>query len=101
MTNDEIITMIKEDEGYLIYHNIRMKDAIPIIIQSLEAQQWIPVGERLPEKYKYTLWCASSGHIQSDYFNGKFWEEAKKYGYEVVAWMPLPQPYNEDEADGE
>lgn len=55
--------------------------------------EWIPVSKRLPEKYTYTLWCASSGYVRSDYFNGEFWEDAKKYCYEVIAWMPLPEPY--------
>lgn len=54
---------------------------------------WIPVSEMLPEKYTYTLWCASSGYVRSDYFNGEFWEDAKKYCYEIIAWMPLPEPY--------
>lgn len=58
-----------------------------------EQTRWIPVSERLPEKYSYTLWCASSGYVRSDYFNGEFWEDAKKYCYEVIAWMPLPKPY--------
>jgi hypothetical protein len=55
--------------------------------------EWIPVNKRLPEKYTYTLWCSLGGNVQSDYFNGEFWEDAEKYGYEVIAWMPLPQPY--------
>lgn len=59
--------------------------------------RWIPVSERLPEKYTYTLWCASSGYVRSDYFNGEFWEDAKKYCYEVIAWMPLPKAYSEVE----
>lgn len=61
--------------------------------QGLFVEKWIPVSERLPEKYAYTLWCASSGYVRSDYFNGEFWEDAKKLGYEVIAWMPLPKPY--------
>ena len=63
---------------------------------SEKPNKWIPVSERLPDKYTYTLWCASSGYVRSDYFNGEFWEDAKKYCYEVVAWMPLPEPYVPD-----
>lgn len=65
-------------------------------LPSAEAE-WIPCSERLPEKYTYTLWCASSGYVRSDYFNGEFWEDAKKYCYEVIAWMPLPKAYSEVE----
>lgn len=62
--------------------------------------RWIPVNDRLPEKYTYTLWCSLGGCVQSDYFNGEFWEDAEKYGYEVIAWMPLPQAYKV-ESEGE
>ena len=65
----------------------------------VEQTRWIPVSERLPEKYTYTLWCASSGCVRSDYFNGEFWEDAKKYCYEVIAWMPLPKPYEPQESE--
>ena len=60
---------------------------------------WIPVSERLPEKYTCTLWCSLGGCVKSDYFNGEFWEYAEKYGYEVIAWMPLPQPYKVESED--
>ena len=59
--------------------------------------RWIPISKRLPEEYTYTLWCATSGEVRSDYFNGKYWLEAKRYCYEVIAWMPLPKPYKEIE----
>lgn len=61
--------------------------------QLREQTRWIPVSERLPEKYTYTLWCSLGGGVQSDYFNGEVWEDAEKYGYNVLAWMPLPEPY--------
>lgn len=61
-----------------------------------QPNKWIPVSERLPDKYTYTLWCASSGYVRSDYFNGEFWEDAKKYCYEITAWMPLPLPYKQE-----
>ena len=76
------------------------KDCVRLAINALSSSEnpnkWIPVSERLPEKYTYTLWCASSGYVRSDYFNGEFWEDAKKYCYEVVAWMPLPESYVPD-----
>lgn len=69
--------------------------------QEQKTGHWIPVSERLPEMCTYTLWCASSGYVRSDYFNGEFWEDAKKYCYEVIAWMPLPKPYNAESEDKE
>ena len=67
--------------------------SMPPVTPQPKTGHWIPVSERLPDKYTYTLWCASSGYVRSDYFNGEFWEDAKKYCYEIVAWMPLPEPY--------
>ena len=82
-----------------------MKDEIECLemaIKALEQEpKWIPVSERLPEKYTYTLWCASSGYVRSDYFNGEVWEDAKKYCYEVIAWMPLPEPYKAESENKE
>lgn len=71
-------------------------DACKGAIELLEHTRWIPCSERLPDKYTYTLWCASSGYVRGDYFNGEFWEDAKKYCYEVIAWMPLPEPYKSE-----
>ena len=104
--NENLISVAKDENMYSYERQEiepfclrRAFEANKLAIQALETQRWIPVSARLPEKYKYTLWCASSGHIQSDYFNGEFWEEAKKYGYEVVAWMPLPQQYGKGDAE--
>ena len=55
--------------------------------------KWIPVSERLPEKNGYYLWCARGGEIQKDYYWNGHWKIAEEYGYEVIAWMPLPTPY--------
>ena len=52
---------------------------------------WIPVSERLPEeKYKNYLVYCNDGYIATIMYDGKRWliDDA-----EIVAWMPLPQPY--------
>lgn len=71
-------------------------DALPSA--SVEVGEWIPCSERLPENGHYYLWCSDMGHIQSDYYWYGF-ENGMKYGYNIVAWMPLPKPYKggEDE----
>ena len=103
----KIMIEISDDDYESIKRGMRYKDTIADIMQQIEnaepvlsssenPNKWIPVSERLPEKYTYTLWCASSGYVRSDYFNGEFWEDAKKYCYEVVAWMPLPESYVPD-----
>ena len=63
-----------------------LKDAQP-------EQRWIPCSERLPENGHYYLWCSDMGHVQSDYYWNGF-ENGMKYGYNIVAWMPLPKAWN-------
>ena len=66
---------------------------------------WIPVSERLPKKCEDVLTSVKFtgclgrygtfkkiGHI--DYY-GKWSGDC--IGGEVIAWMPLPEPYKEDE----
>lgn len=54
--------------------------------------RWVPCSERLPENGHYYLWCSDMGHVQSDYYWDGF-ENGMKYGYNIVAWMPLPPSY--------
>ena len=37
--------------------------------------------------------AAKGGEVQKDFYWDGHWEQAEKYGYEVMAWMPLPEPY--------
>lgn len=88
-------------------------------IQDLpSAQRWIPVCERLPEEdtdvlisYRYKEGEGDTIHVYIDitsygdmYFGGrkvkgaKHWRQPFEYftsNYEVIAWMPLPEPYKE------
>ena len=53
------------------------------------AQQWIPCNERLPEKYGTYLVTTDTGSIEfSCYSILCGWT----FG-EIIAWMPLPEPY--------
>lgn len=81
-------------------------------------QQWIPCSERLPEEdtevlisYRYKDGEGDTSHVHIDittygqmYFGGnkvgnhKHWRAPFEYfesNYEVIAWMPLPEPYSE------
>lgn len=93
------------------------------------AQQWIPCSERLPEEdtdvliaYRYKEGEGDTTHSYIEitsygdmYFGGnpvhesgtgnrvKHWRPPFAYfvsNYEVIAWMPLPEPYREGEEDG-
>lgn len=74
---------------------------------------WIPVSERLPEKdgrylvtFKYGIKVCMVGYGSCrrtvlGYPIGHGWyslEEAQYYAKDgIIAWMPLPEPYKEDD----
>lgn len=67
-----------------------------------EAVRWIPCGERLPENrlyvlvtYKYEYGLIDHGITWYGQVEGK-WNTSR----EVIAWMPLPEPYKDGEQDG-
>lgn len=107
----------------------REQDAIKHVISgiknlpSAQPERWIPCSERLPEEdvevlitYRYKEGEGDTSHADIDittygqmYFGGnkvgnhKHWRqpfECFESNYEVVAWMPLPEPYK-TESDGE
>lgn len=68
----------------------------------LEVREWIPVTERLPENALDVLISDNIGHVEIGcYINGLWFDyDVNEYGIqdenfdlEVVAWMPLPNPY--------
>lgn len=91
------------DEGMVFEHEI---EAMPAITPT---PQWIPVTERLPKIYrdKYEelipfLVCVKG----TDYpfravFDGKNWGDGWYRIDDVIAWMPLPEPYKMDGKDGD
>lgn len=77
--------------------------AVEMAVNALKGQMWIPCSERLPEEQgwylahvKHTL----NGLVtiekvlwkKSKYCSLKFYRKGNDC--EVVAWMPLPEPYN-------
>ncbi len=87
------------------------KKALDIAIQTLEQdlsriplQGWIPVSKRLPSEAKVYLVTTAldigSGELVKDVYRDYFCNLSKKWLYhnnEVIAWMPLPAPYGENE----
>lgn len=96
-------------------------DTIDEVLSRMPAEpRWIPVTERLPEEdkevlisYRYKEGEGDTSHSEIDitsygqmYFGGnkvgnnKHWRAPFEYfysNYEVIAWMPLPEPYKEGE----
>lgn len=65
---------------------------------------WIPVSERLPEKHKdvittvkYSGFMGMYGRwLKTAFIDGYGEWNGECIGGEVIAWMPLPEPYKED-----
>ena len=63
------------------------------------AKQWIPCSERLPEEFKRVLCCTDKEEMFLAcvyiFDNGYTFdnEERMMWDGDVVAWMPLPEPY--------
>ena len=85
------------------------------IMERLEEQwykpnEWIPCSERLPSigdsgVSDMVLLCWSDGqrtvgaYKGNRTFVGQAWPVARDCRVTVIAWMPLPEPYKEGEAD--
>lgn len=96
------------------YHLPNGDIAIPLIdiehAPSIDAvPQWIPCNERLPDEREERYWCCSEGGYQfqcrwTNDMYGLGANEYSKWGWHVmdkpqysrvIAWMPLPKPYEE------
>ena len=74
-----------------------------LVLDLLEQTEWIPCSERLPERdtnvlayhknesfeYVYVSWI--------DDYTGKWAGFIGNFPDDVLAWMPLPEPYKEGE----
>lgn len=74
-------------------------------IGELAKPKWIPVSERLPKKPKIDGdsdgYIVQTRHVAQPfigYWDGREWtDEEVDVVDEVIAWMPLPEPYREEE----
>jgi len=67
-----------------------------------DAAQWIPCSERMPDPTAYYLISDGSGTWVS-IWNGEDWMSVTGLPItiiDVIAWMPLPEPYAERRTDG-
>ena len=73
------------------------------ILDEVEKEQsngWVPCSERLPEKKGDYLVTCNDGKVRVWWFvvadDFKCWLEGVG-NLKPIAWMPLPEPYKEDE----
>ena len=62
--------------------------------------EWIPVAKRLPETNKMMLVTCKpkkgDANVNRAYYDGQFWHGSGSMSG-VIAWMPLPEPYKEEQ----
>ena len=75
-----------------------------LVANGVTVQEWIPVGERLPEESSYYLYAANSPYrglkdgVGVSYYMHKSKKWSKTNGDYVTHWMPLPKPPGKDGA---
>lgn len=87
-----------------------IKEALSVAIKALEQEpRWIPCNERMPQENEcvlVTIQTPLRTSVRSGIFfypwfsidNGDCWRFNEE---EVVAWMPLPKPYEPQESEDE
>lgn len=112
MTREEAIDILKDWDGYFIGHSSDdVNEALDMAIKALEQEpRWIPVSEELPKRtgwYLITFKVYGGGYAVSDlcyrkpenYWTGKDISKKVFDNDEVIAWMPLPKPYEPQESE--
>lgn len=86
-------------EDYAEGYDEGIRNAAAIVLQMPSAQQWIPCSERLPEDDKDVL-VTDGEDFAVAYWrkDAQAWDDCLHgwcdlYGLDVVAWMPLPEPW--------
>lgn len=73
------------------------KKVIEHLAQMPSAQQWIPVAERLPEENQVCIVTDETREGTYEYrFCKQTYDEEQGWTYlrhRIIAWMPLPEPY--------
>ena len=110
MSNEQAVQILIPMRNMMCDQNgCPISDAVFALDKAIEAlsadrpQEWIPCSERLPkENGEYIVSLEDSIYPWAKFFNGKWFmlsinAIAREFGeYEVIAWMPLPDPYRED-----
>lgn len=74
-------------------------DIVEVLPPTEPEQKWIPVAEALPKMKEVVLITNGKGHVRCGKYQGIFdnknyrWWWKHKTLEEVLAWMPLPEPW--------
>lgn len=92
------------EKQFAIDGMVSMEDFEIWLAEQPKVGEWIPCSERLPEDDRTKL-VTFDGITEAGYYsNGDWWCVGDNINLsirpDVIAWMPLPEPYKEDE-DGD
>ena len=84
-----------------------VRDRLKALPSAQPEQRWIPCSERLPEDEQPILFSTTTGRVHQGRFHRdnsvNRWysslDKMRAYNNVVNAWMPLPEPYKEDDHD--
>ena len=73
-------------------------EALDEAINVLSSNGWIPCKERLPETFKAKAYLTTNedGMIGVSYYHHG-WSNGYESVFDVIAWQPLPEPYEEEQ----
>lgn len=122
-----LLEEVKMLDDTMYAYNPCYEEALDMALTALKAEEtwyatheyppelrWIPVTERLPEdeyvliskkptKLSGSKWCVTVAIRMADPRSGKIQWRDSGFGIiqddEVLAWMPLPEPWKEGEAE--
>lgn len=94
----------KESQVDGAYGYMDTKSIVDLIMDLPSAQQWIPVSERLPGYGEQVVANFRNEQISRNRIGVSYCYVQKEgffsdvpFEYKVVAWMPLPDPWKEEE----
>lgn len=95
------------DDTYDILIHCDSEEARQKTIERITFMQWIPCSESLPEDEQPILFSTTTGRVHQGRFHRdnsvNRWysslDKMRAYNNVVNAWMPLPEPYKEDDHD--
>lgn len=100
----ETITEMRDNDGTGTQQEVCkfLVNYMDVLEKQMQEPRWIPVSERLPEEKDYCLCCDKDGYMAIGYISkwSKEWcfEDEEIY-IDVIAWMPLPKPYEPQESE--